>query len=413
MNRYLSRRGWLKTALALPMGTWMTRFQALAAPARGKVKITAIKAMQVQGIAGNCLIKVETDQGLTGYGEAGATGPMARARIQQLIGQSMLIGQDPLAIEKHFHDMTARMYTYRPHIPTISGIDIALWDLAGKILSAPVSTLLGGPFRDKIQLYSHAGGFDPLDPAACRDWVQRVKAMPAGFKAFKMLFFRIAGIPGFTPSVTLDTAQVRRVGRAFGNVREAAGDSLDLALHCHGEMDTPSSIQVAKAIEPFDPLFYEDPMQVLFCDGWQALRQATRIPILTGEKLEMLTEFRPFLDARVVDYMHPDLAFAGGITGTKQIAAYAATSRIPIALHNVGSPVLCCASAHFGASIHNFYRSESALGRPSGGIEKMTKGVPLVVRDSQLAVPTVPGLGFEPDDDFLRSQLEPGEPFWS
>jgi L-alanine-DL-glutamate epimerase-like enolase superfamily enzyme len=134
---------------------------------------------------------------------------------------------------------------------------------------------------------------------------------------------------------------------------------------------------------------------------------------LTGEKLEMLTEFRPFLDARVVDYMHPDLAFAGGITGTKQIAAYAATSRIPIALHNVGSPVLCCASAHFGASIHNFYRSESALGRPSGGIEKMTKGVPLVVRDSQLAVPTVPGLGFEPDDDFLRSQLEPGEPFWS
>lgn len=408
-----TRRSLLKALVALPAGAWMGRFEALAAPLRNKVKITAIKAMQVKGIAGNCLIKIETDQGLTGYGEAGATGPMARARIQQVTAQRMLLGQDPLAIARHFHEMTARMYTYRPHIPTISGIDIALWDLAGKITGLPVNVLMGGPFRDKILLYSHAGGFDPFEPAACRDWVARVRSMPAGFTAFKMGFERLAGIPGFTPSIPLGPAQVRRVAQAFRNVREAAGDTLDVALHCHGEMDTPSSIQVARAIEPYQPLFYEDPMQVLFCDGWRALRQASRIPILTGEKLELLPEFRQFIDAEVVDIINPDLAFAGGLTGTRRIAEYAQTSRIPVALHNVGSPVLCCASAHFAAAIHNFYRSESALGRPGGGIEKMSKAKPLVIKDSYLSVPDAPGLGFEPDDDYLRSQLEQGEPFWS
>ncbi len=390
----------------------MAHFHQLAAQQRKKVKITAIKAMQVRGIAGNCLIKIETDQGLTGYGEAGATGPMARARIQQIIANGMLMGQDPLSIEKHFHDMTTRMYTYRPHIPTISGIDIALWDLAGKITGQPVNYLMGGPFRDKIQLYSHAGGFDPFDAASCRAWVDRVKAAPEGFTAFKMLFFRVAGIQGFREAVTLSTEQVRKVGQAFRNVKEAAGDAIDIALHCHGEMDTPSSIQVAKAIEPYNPLFYEDPMQVMFSEGWLALRRSTRLTILTGEKLEMLREFRPFLDAQAVDIIHPDLAFSGGLTGTKKIADYAQTSRIPLALHNVGSLILCYASAHFASAIHNFYRSESALGRPGGAIEKMSAiGAP-VVKGSFLTVPEGPGLGFVPNEDHIRSLMEKDEPYW-
>ena len=174
-----------------------------------------------------------------------------------------------------------------------------------------------------------------------------------------------------------------------------------------------SAIRVTRAIEPYNPLFVEDPMQTLFCDGWRGLRQATRVPILSGEKLELLVEFRPFVDAQVLDVIHPDLAFAGGLTGTKRIADYAQTARIPVALHNVGSPVLCCASVHFAAAIHNFYRSETALGRPDGGIEKMHKGKPLAVKESYLPVPEAPGLGFEPDDEHLRTQLEQDEPFWS
>ena len=408
-----TRREWLQTALLSASGVWMAGFEALAAPFRQQVKITAIKAMQVRSIAGNCLIKIETDQGLVGYGEAGATGPMARARIDAMTVKNLLIGQDPLAIEHHFHEMVSLMHVYRPHIPTISGIDMALWDLAGKITGLPVNVLMGGPFRPAIRMYSHTVGVDPLDPGSCRAFAQRIKEMPEGFTAFKSSIDRMGGFPSGRWSVTLDGEQIRNIRRGFHNLRDAVGEEIDIAMHCHGELDTPSAIQVAKNIEPFDPLFYEDPLNIRFSDGWVAVKRSTRIPILTGEKLELVKEFKPFLDNQVVDIIHPDLAFAGGFTGTKKIADYAQLSRIPMALHNVGSLVLCYASAHFGSAIHNFYRSESALGRPTRHVEKMSRTRPPEVKGGYLTVPDVPGLGFEPDGDYLRSQLVAGEPFWS
>lgn len=389
----------------------MARYRALAAPMAGKVKITDIRAMQIRNIAGNCLIRVDTDAGLSGYGEAGATGPMARARIETM--RPLLIGKDPLAIEVHFHNLTTLMHTYMAHIPTISGIDIALWDLAGKILNRPVVELLGGPFRDSIPMYSHGLGLNMLDPASCRDWVQRVRSQPEGFTVFKIGIDSVLGIPPARYADTLDSAQLRKVARAYLNVREAAGEDLDIAVHCHNEFDTPSAIAVARAVEPAHPLFYEDPLNVSFSEGWVALKRATRIPILTGEKLELVRGFRPFLDRQAVDIIHPDLAFAGGITGTRKIADYAALTRTPVALHNVGSLVLCYANAHFGAAIQNFYRSESALGRPNRYVERMARSNPPEVRNGRLKVPAGPGLGLDLDMEFLRANLVPGEPFWS
>src|SRR5450759_2167151 len=153
----LSRRDLLGIAVALPAAGLFGRYRALAASSINRVKITNGRAMAIKNIAGNCLIRIDTDSGLTGYGEAGATGPMARARIETM--KTQLIGKDPLTIEVHFHNMTSLMHTYMAHIPTISGIDMALWDLAGKILNAPVCNLLGGPFRDAISMYSHGDGF--------------------------------------------------------------------------------------------------------------------------------------------------------------------------------------------------------------------------------------------------------------
>jgi len=143
----MTRRQLFRLAVALPASGLFDRYKILAAPLINRVKITDVRAMSIKNIAGNCLIRIDTDNGLTGYGEAGATGPMARARIATM--KSLLIGKDPLAIEVHFQNMTSLMHTYMAHIPTISGIDIALWDLAGKIIGAPVSTLLGGPFRTR------------------------------------------------------------------------------------------------------------------------------------------------------------------------------------------------------------------------------------------------------------------------
>jgi galactonate dehydratase len=160
-------------------------------------------------------------------------------------------------------------------------------------------------------------------------------------------------------------------------------------------------------------LFYEDPLQVPYSEGWSAVKRSIRVPLLVGEKLELVAGFKPFLDHQAADIIHPDLAFAGGFTGTRRIADYAMLFRTPVALHNVGSLVLCCASAHFGSAIFNFYRSESALGRPARHVEQMSAARPPEVKDGYLKVPEGPGLGFVPNEEYLRSQMVAGEPFWS
>lgn len=403
MNTLWSRRDLMRLA------AWMGPFHTLAAQHRGKVKITGIRAMQIRNIAGNCLIRIDTDAGLSGYGEAGATGPMARARIETM--KSHLIGQDPLAIEVHFLNMTSLMHTYMAHIPTVSGIDIALWDLAGKITGQPVSVLLGGPFRPAIPMYSH-GRVNMLDKSSCRDWAQQIKAQPEGFTAYKNNIDPLAGVRSARYAFTLSSDQLRNIGRGFANAREAVGDEIDVAVHCHNEFDTLSSINVAKAVEPMNPLFLEDPLPVAHMEGWDALRRSTRIPILAGEKLELVRGFRPFLDNQSANIIHPDLAFAGGITGVRKIADYAMLTRTPVALHNVGSLVLTYASAHFGASIHNFFRSESALGRPDRYQESMAATGAPEVRKGLLTVPAGPGLGVHFNEDVLKKNLVEGEPYW-
>jgi galactonate dehydratase len=406
-----SRRDLLRAAAWLPAAGLFVRYRAMAAPNVNRVKITNVRAMAIRNIAGNCLIRIDTDSGLTGYGEAGATGPMARARIETM--KSLLIGKDPLAIEVHFHNMTTLMHTYMAHIPTISGIDLALWDLAGKLIGAPVSTLLGGPFRDAIPMYSHGINLDMLDKSSCRDWAQRIKEMPEGFTAFKNGIDPLLGVPAARFAPTLTTQQLRNVARGYANCREAVGDDIDIAVHCHNELDTPSAIAVAKAVEPMNPLFIEDALNPPFSEAWMALRRSTRVPLLTGEKLEMVRGFKPFLDNQAVDIIHPDLAFAGGITGARKIADYAAQFRIPVALHNVGSLVLTYANAHFGGSIQNIYRSESQLGRPGRYIEGMAAGSPPDVRQGLLKVPTGPGLGLEINPEFLKQNLADGEKYWA
>lgn len=400
----------MRLAAALPAAGLFSGYRALAAPHVNRVKITAIKAMAIRNIAGNCLIRIDTDSGLSGYGESGVSGPMARARIEVM--QHLLLGQDPLKIEVHFHNLTTLMHPYMAHIPSISGIDIALWDLAGKIIGLPVSTLLGGRFRNAIKMYSHGVGLVMLDKTSCRAFAERIRIMPEGFTAFKCDIEPPLGVPLGRFAETLDSEQLRRVARAYANVREAVGDEIDIAVHCHNELDEPSAVNVAKAVEPMNPLFIEDPLNPPFSEAWMALRRSTRLTLLTGEKLELMQGFRPFLDSQAVNIVHPDLSFAGGFTGVKKIAAYASLTRTPVALHNVGSLVLTYANAHFGSSIENFYRSESQLGRPNHYIEGMSASGAPEVKKGLLTVPSGPGLGLEINPDFLRRNLAPGEPFW-
>jgi L-alanine-DL-glutamate epimerase-like enolase superfamily enzyme len=347
------------------------------------------------------IVRVRTDSGLVGLGSGDLMVGFAGH-------EHLFVGQDALALERHYRVLANIDFHYGRCWP----LDLALWDLAGKITGLPVCNLLGGPFRDAIKMYSHGVGLNMLDPVSCRDFAKRIKTMPEGFTAFKCDIHPAFGGQMGRYVDTLDSSQLRSVAKAYANVREAVGDEIDIAVHCHNELDLPSAVGVAKAVEPIKPLFMEDPMNPSYSEAWAELRKSTRLTLMTGEKLELVRGFRPFLDTAAVDIVHPDLAFAGGFTGVKKIADYAALTRTPVALHNVGSLVLTYANAHFGSSIQNFYRSESALGRPNHYIEGMSAGAAPDVRNGLLKVPTGPGLGLDINPDFLRKNLVEGEEFW-
>ena len=406
-----TRRDLVKLMALAPLAGCLEGLRVYAAPLAGKVKITGIQAMALDHMAGNCLIRVDTDAGVSGIGEAGATGPIARARIETM--KPLLLGKDPLDIGVHWEKTTSLMYNYVAHIPTCSGIDIALWDLAGKLLQQPVYRLLGGSFRETIPMYSHGENLNMLDKGSCRDWAARIRARPEGFTIYKNNLHEALGVPSGVFAPSLSTQQVRQVKTAYENAREAVGDDIDIAVHAHGELDALSSIQVAKAVEAMKPLWFEDPMNPVFHQGWLDLRRSTTLTILTGEKLEMVRQFRPFLDSGAIDIPHPDLAFAGGITGVKKLADYAALSRTPVALHNVGSLVMTYANAHFASTIQNLYRVESALAHQGRYVEAMAASNGPLVRKGEMLIPSGVGLGVELDPDYLRKYLLPGEPFWT
>ena len=393
-------------AMALPAGSWLTRYQALAASLVGTMKITSVKALQLDFQGDGCLVRIETDAGITGYGETGLDSAMARARIPRL----RLVGQDPLAIERIFLSMTeATIHPFLPDIPLISGIDIALWDVAGKALGLPVCRLMGGPLRDSVPMYSHGDALKDMNSlASCRDWAKMIRELPEGFTAFKIEPNQTLRGERVGPVVT--TSQLTKIARGFANVRESVGDDIDIGVHCHNQWDTPSSIAISRATESIRPLFYEDPLSyVEYSEAWVAIKRATRTPILTGEKLELLKQFRPFIDNQVVDIIHPDVSYAGGITGCRKIADYAALNRIPMALHNIGSLVRTYASVHLAAAIPNFYRSECRLGRPGRIYEKMAADSPPVIKDSNFQIPMGPGLGLVIDPAYMKEHTPKGE----
>ena len=408
----MRRRDVLTGLAGLSLAPTFAAFDAIAAPARGLVRITAVKAIRLK--TGQTLIRIDTDAGISGYGESGADGPVARSVIANHNGGGRLpnltlIGKDPLAIQVHHHNM---FYAYEQRgrqMRVFSGVDMALWDLAGKILNQPVSKLLGGNFREEIDLYSHAPGGDYLDRGAWQARAQELKADPHGFRAFKVDTHHVLGVAmqEYTPS--LGPQDLRKMQRAYALAREALGDDTDILVHCHCEFDVPSAIGIAQAVESIRPLYYEDPLAPQWSEGWMALRRATRVPIMTGENMELAEHAVPFLERQAVDIFQPDIINSGGITGVKAIADVAARYRIPVALHNVSGLLMNMASQQLAAAVFNCPRIEC-----SRAATRLTLGGPnpLVVRGGRMQVSTAPGLGVTPDPAWLKANMAEGEPWW-
>lgn len=387
----------------------------LADTDRGQATITAIRAMRLD--SGFCLIRIDTDAGISGYGECGdLDGDLVRAvvHLHALGGGRLphlgLLGKDPLDIGVHHHNLFYAYPQRRPHMQVLSGIDMALWDLAGKLLGQPVSKLLGGSFRDDIELYSHCPQGDFTDAGAWPDRAADLKSDRHGFRTFKVDIHSALGLnmQEYVPS--LSPGDIRKVRRSYELAREHLGEEIDIIVHCHCELDPQSAIAVAEAVEAIRPIYYEDPLQPGFSENWLALRRSTRLPIMTGENLELAEQALPFLQHQAVDCLQPDIVMSGGITGTKRIADLAALYRTPITLHNVSGLLLNAASQQLAAAIFNCPRIECTRRATSLGWADPN---PLEVSGGRMKISTRPGLGVDLDHDWLLAHRFAGEPEWA
>ena len=415
----ISRREFLGYTAALP---FLFQFHELAAAQRKRVKIRDVQVMMLEGGRTYTLVKITADDGLFGIAEAyGSPGVGVKEQVLSL--KQWLVGKDPLEIDKLYVTMgegsrnlsgTRTDGSAHNLLRAVSGIEMALWDLAGKILDVPTSILLGGKFRDRVRVYDHAAPKNMLDKGSCKEWAAQVKAHPSGFTSHKFGFphTSLNEDPGRDPSNRmLSTRELINIQKGFENCREAIGWDHDIMVHCHWEYDLRTSIQIADAIEGIKPLYLEDPLPVDYTDSWRRLCESTKVPICMGENLARREGFKDFILNGGADILHPDLRNSGGFLETKRIADLAHIYGIPMATHNTGSQVNTYATCQWAASIRDYMSCETVTGE-GGWMDQVLLLDGPYIKDGFVQVSDKPGLGITLNPDVVKAHLAPGETYW-
>ena len=385
MNR---RRFLAQPAAAAPF------LQAAQTGSQPNLKITGIQTL-LAGVGSRnfVFVKVMTDQGLYGVGEAYSCGP-DEATVKVIEDFTpWLIGQDPRNIQ-YLWDL---MYNFT-RFPggsvvnaAISGIEHALWDISGKAVGLPVYMLLGGKVRDKIRLYQSAGGGEPAQVAeAAKRLVEKY-----GYTAIKM-----------SPHMSGTNAKpvnyvTRMAGQRVRAVREALGPDVDIGVDIHAKFfEVTRAIRMAKEIEPYHPMWLEEPIRPENVDAMQKLAEHVEIPLASGECNYTKHEFRSILNAQCLDFVQPDICVCGGLMELKKIAAMAEAHYVRVAPHNPMGPVATMVNVHFAASTPNFHILEYHPDDESPRKDLLQE--PLLVKDGYFPLPTKPGLGVELNEAAIR-----------
>ena len=362
------------------------------------MKITAVTPFIVDpGYGKNWLfVKVETSDGLHGWGECYTQADRDQsiaAHVRQL--GRYLVGRDAGHI-RHFTHWAYYDYAAKRGAmelwSAVSGLEQALWDLAGKRLGVPVVALLGGVCRERIRVYAngwYSGAKTPEAYAAkARETVAR------GFTALKFDPF-----PGpWRTHISRDAE--REVEATVRAVREAVGPTVDLLIEVHRRLAPMHAVRVARMLEPYDPFWYEEPVSSRDPAALAECRREIRMPIVTGEELYTRWEFREVLERRAADIINPDVCNVGGIDELKAIAAMAEAYHVVVSPHNYNSTTVgLAATLHVAAAIPNFLITEYFVNFEPRGREIAV--TPFAVEGGYLAVPTTPGLGIELKEDVL------------
>ncbi|MGX7131562.1 mandelate racemase/muconate lactonizing enzyme family protein [Enterococcus massiliensis] len=354
------------------------------------MRITKIETIPIKHYL---FVKVYTDEGIVGLGEAGNWGFLdaTRGAIEKLA--DFLIGEDPRKIEWHFQNMYRAMY-FRGSVimSAISAIDIALWDIKGKWLGVPVYELLGGKIRDRVRTY--ASGFSSQ---SIEEMVQGVKQLQKdGFNAAKIFLSEPDGDPTgkkeyFSSKIELNLEKVRRC-------REAVGTDFDLILEIHRSMTLPEALVFANEVKKYRPFALEDPITPDTPDQMGWLAEKIDIPITTGERFINLSEFETLLSRKGALYIRPDVCAVGGITTVKKICGLAEAHNISVIPHNPLGPVSTAACLQICASVSNVAIQELPDFCLNGKEDAMIVD-PLQIESGCLVVPDRPGIGIELTED--------------
>lgn len=356
------------------------------------MKITELRTYVTWGEPRNWVfVKVITDSGLYGWGEATLERRegTVRACVEEM-GQS-LIGKDPLAVEHHWQALFRHSF-WRGGVvynSALAALDQALWDIRGKAWGVPVYRLLGGPTRERIRLYTHVGIYNPnlLEEDARRDIADGFTAVKTG------AWIGDAALP----EAEMVAAFAERVGR----LRAVVGPSVDIMIDNHGRSRASVAVRLMEALTPHNLLWLEEPTQPDDLDALARVRAAgPKMDIATGERLYSKWDYVPLFEKRLVDVIQPDLCHAGGITETKKIAAMAEAYYVQVAPHSPQGPVSTAAAAHLALAIPNFLILEFVRSAPYR--DRVLKE-PWIVRDGHLEVPESPGLGVDLDEEALAA----------
>jgi len=375
------------------------------------MKITDLRVFQTQGGHANwTFVKLYTDSGLTGVGEASLerNDVVVVKALESL--KDFLVGKDPFQIEYIWNALYKQTFKYGQLIilTALSGVEQALWDIKGKALGEPVYELLGGKLRDRVRAYANAWAFqEVVTEMTEKDTPESLaknalKMVDKGFTAMKWDPFRHGGqvIPKSEEEFAIACVKA---------VREAVGPSVDLLIECHGRFNMISAIRMAQKLEPFDPFFYEEPIPPDNIDALAALQAAINLPIATGERLYTRWEFRPLLEKQAARIIQPDICNVGGIWELKKIAAMAEAYYVAVQPHNSNGPVQTVASLHLDASIPNFVFQEFFYPYLDQYNEILTE--PIKYQDGYLEIPTGPGLGTDIREEVIRKRPPIPQPY--
>ncbi|MFC7018110.1 MULTISPECIES: galactonate dehydratase [Haloarcula] len=347
------------------------------------------------------LLRIETADGTVGWGEPVVEGRAhtVRAAVEELM-ENYLLGENPEDIEDHWQTMyRGGFYRGGPVLMSaIAGIDQALWDIKGQQLGASVHQLLGGAARERIRVYQWIGGDRPSEVAD-----QAEQKVDAGFTALKMN--ATAEIKRVDDPATVEAAVNR-----LREVREAVGDEVDIGVDFHGRVSKPMAKRLAKALEPYEPMFIEEPVLPEHNDALPDIAAHTTIPIATGERMFSRWDYKEVFEDGSVDVIQPDLSHAGGITEVKKIAAMAEAYDVALAPHCPLGPVALASCIQVDACSPNALIQEQSLNihynETTDVLDYLADPSVFEYRDGYVTVPDAPGLGIDINEDYVREQSE-------